>query len=487
MKLKLIAVNEIKVKHPIGIKSTTDIEYARIATEVLNEIAKEKVHDISAEGLRKIAINVTMYFEDVVADAGIWRAFTDKMKEMYGRTLPFYDVDEATYYPDEPNLNDVRLLVWYTMLEVHHGKIGNPENPILDRIAERAYSVLDKHFETVGVNEELKNYFAKADFANDFYEQRNFLIWLVYSCYLTYNPYIKEQIYDEAQKLTAEIGVDFGHAYYVVECQMPYTTLIGPLELKPQEWAEAILRANGKKKVGKSIGCQQHMPYSGYKVVEAKEGESLTLMSTDEETFTVSSYCLNNPVEEAYKAEGVIGCFVKYCGEWNLNGDMSNIKDMAYFNELHEEYLNSKRLKPIYKKLKKDTSVYYFAGSNEMKNFILENLPIEEEAKKNLSIPEEHKNIVLYVPDDYKSELEIYPDGALCIRDERNPYYNAKWAKNQSVNFILSIANPEFRRYLVSHNMLPDATINSSKGVERGNEIVQQNFDFIVRAVSTRL
>lgn len=106
--------------------------------------------------------------------------------------------------------------------------------------------------------------------------------------------------------------------------------------------------------------------------------------------------------------------------------------------------------------------------------------------EKGIQFPPGHKNILVYVPLDSEKDFEIYPDGALCVKDERNPYYNAKYAKNQAINFVLSVSD-EVRDYLISNKLLPDATINSVYGLERGNEIVQQNFDFLIRAVSSRL
>ena len=68
MKVTLVPQIEIRNRHPKGIGTATDGEYARIATEILKTIAKLGIADIPAEGLKAIAVNVTMYFEDILGD-----------------------------------------------------------------------------------------------------------------------------------------------------------------------------------------------------------------------------------------------------------------------------------------------------------------------------------------------------------------------------------------------------------------------------------
>ena len=159
------------------------------------------------------------------------------------------------------------------------------------------------------------------------------------------------------------------------------------------------------------------------------------------------------------------------------------------FDEVAVDYEGHKNLQKAYDdmiKESKDTHLFYFADAAELKAFLLKHLPADEDVEKNFQLPADQEHIVLYVPEKSTEDLQIFPDGALCVKDERNPYYNEKWSRNQALNFVLSIS-PEVQSCLINQHFLPDATINSSKGLERGNEIVQQNFDFLVRAVSSRL
>lgn len=485
MKLILIPKIEVENRHPKGMHSATDMEYARIATEIATAMSKLKIVDISAEGLKLLGLNVAMYFEDVVADAGIWRGFTNLVKEQKGKFLPFFDLDENNYYQDEPNIEDVKFLVWYTMLEVHHGRVANPESPIIMQLAEAAFAVLEKNFETVSVNEELKTFFANAQFADNFFEQRDVLKWLCFGCYLTYIPHLTERLLAQAQEMARRMQGNLDLAFYLSESLLPYDNKIGPLGLLPQNWVASILRANGNTEVADAMGNQQFKEYRGYKILSGDEGKNMTFEDINGDTFTVSAENLAFPTEECYKQKMIIASFVKYKDTWYLNAPCAWSDDLQPYEALRDEYTGKENMKEAYDKLKKDTSLYYFADQKAMEKFLLENLPFNDEVKKNFKLPES-ENVVLFIPKDFHEDFQILPDAALCIKDEHNPYYNSKMALNQALNLALSLRE-EVRDYIISHNLLPDATINSSLGLKRGNEIVQQNFDFLVKAVTSRL
>lgn len=63
-----------------------------------------------------------------MSEFGVWESFIAKNRELYGKELPFYDrADE--YWMNEPNLNDVRFILWSAAMEIRMGTIINPETP----------------------------------------------------------------------------------------------------------------------------------------------------------------------------------------------------------------------------------------------------------------------------------------------------------------------------------------------------------------------
>lgn len=488
MKHILIPKLAIKYAHPQGLADDTDQQYARVATEICDALGKLEINDIPQSGLKLIATNLALYLEDVVADAGIFRAFTTEMKSRYGKYLPFFEIDESQYFQDEPNIEDVRLLIWYYMLIVQHGNVGNPESPVLGQMTDAAYKVIDEQFEKVPVNESLKAYFSEAKFISDFYLQRQVLSWLCSSCYLTFAPQYADILNQNARQFFQQrVALNPDQAFYLADSLISFVHTHGPLKLTSPEWLAMILRANGNDKAADIVAQQRFMDLNMYKVEKAEPGKSVTLSSVSGDSFTLLAAGLNDPQPEVYEKSVFFGSFVEYNGEWLVNGNFVGSDSPESFDAAHEEYLSEQRLKPIYGKLIKeagDTPLYYFADTKELKQFLLEKLPTDDKAK-DITLPKGHKYIALYIPADGK-DFEIYPDAALSIKDERNPYYRSKGARNLAFNLALSVSD-ELRQYLLAHGMLPDATINSVYGLERGNEIVQQDFDFMTRAVKAVL
>lgn len=488
MKHILIPKLAIKYAHPQGLADDTDQQYARVATEICDALGKLGINDIPQSGLKLIATNLALYLEDVVADAGIFRSFTTEMKSRYGKFLPFFEIDESQYFQDEPNIEDVRLLIWYYMLIVQHGNVGNPESPVLGQMTEAAYKVIDEQFEQVAVNDSLKAYFTEAQFTADFYQQRQVLSWLCSSCYLTFAPQYADILNQNARQFFEQrCALNPDQAFYLADSLVSFALTHGPLKLTSPEWLAMILRANGNDKAADIVSRQRFMDLNMYKIEKAEPGKSVTLSTNHGETFTVSADGLNNPQPEVYEKPAIFGSFVEYNGEWLVNGNAVWTDGLDSFDAAREEYLSEQRLKPLYDKLVKEaggTPLYYFADTKELKQFLLEKLPTDDNAK-DITLPQGHKYIALYIPADGR-DFEIYPDAALSIKDERNPYYRSKGARNLAFNLALSVSD-ELRHYLLAHGMLPDATINSVFGLDRGNEIVQQDFDFMTRAVKAVL
>ena len=488
MKHIIIPNLSIKAAHPQGLASDTDQDYARVASEICNALAGLAIPDIPVSGIKLIGTNLALYLEDVVADSGIWRSFTTEMKRRYGKYLPFFELDESQYFQDEPNIEDVRLLIWYYMLIVQQGTIGNPESPILGQMTEAAYKVIDERFEDVPVNDNLKKFFVDAEFVDDFYRQRQLLFWLNSSCFLTFVPQYLGILNENAHLFFEQhIVPSPNEAFYLADSLMAFDQNHGPLKITSPEYLTMILRANGNDKAADIVAGQKFIDLGLFKIDKAEKGKSLTLRGTDDTTFTILASGLNDPQPDAYDKKAILGSFVEYKGEWLINGNVLYTDNIAKFEATREEYLSQQRLVPIYDKLIEEAGgsrLFYFADTKELEQFLLDKLPNGDNVKK-INLPSGHKYLVLYVPEDGK-DLEIYPDAALSIKDERNPYYRQKGARNLAFNFALSCSD-EMRHYLISRDMLPDATINSVYGLDRGNEIVQHDFDFITRCVKTVL
>lgn len=286
-----IPQQEIKRHHPKGMPSHTDGEYIQLARDLLGRIKDCDVADLTPQEQRDIAVNLALYYEDVLADAGIWRGFTDKMRALYGKPLPFYDVDNEDYMPDEPNIEDVQFIVWLTVVNsrLKSGKMINPETPALLMIAHELYPYMDELFEQLPVNDDLKAFFERAEFMDDFYLQRDVLKWLCYDCYLTAIPDAEDHLLEEAGQYTALYDGSVHGGLYLAESLIPYEEKTGPLALKPQQWLGLILRANGNKEKAGWAERQLADDFDMYRLLADEPGKGVTLEDVKGQTIFVAT------------------------------------------------------------------------------------------------------------------------------------------------------------------------------------------------------
>ena len=98
--------------HPFSKSGETDLYYTNLADKVCAIIEDSEYGKLlrNKGDLIYLSLCVTSWFEDVISQLGIWKAFTTECKQRYGTYIPFYDTD-GTYTQDEINLADVKFLL----------------------------------------------------------------------------------------------------------------------------------------------------------------------------------------------------------------------------------------------------------------------------------------------------------------------------------------------------------------------------------------
>ena len=61
---------------------------------------------------RYASITLARYLEVIVANSGLWRAFSDLCWLMFGWPVHVYHDNDEEHYPDEPGKMAVRFLTW---------------------------------------------------------------------------------------------------------------------------------------------------------------------------------------------------------------------------------------------------------------------------------------------------------------------------------------------------------------------------------------
>ena len=70
--------------------------------------------ELDDEIRKRVVLDAVAYFQDVVADAGIWRSFVKMCRHLYNRPVPFYD-EPDDYCDAELNLIDIQFVIWYSL------------------------------------------------------------------------------------------------------------------------------------------------------------------------------------------------------------------------------------------------------------------------------------------------------------------------------------------------------------------------------------
>lgn len=482
---KLINVNEYRLGSFSFQNYATDFYYTRLAKQFYDILwfsgyGKECGEMICYD----IALALAHYMEDVVADFGLWRIFVEKHRGLYGRSLPFYDdIDDADYYPDEPHLQDVQFIIWmYVQLLHENNSIVNPENPYLTEVAGTIYRLIDREFEQAPINSEISSVWEQVHDATDMFQIKDIMQRMCGSYLLL--PFQEDMYTSTSEYLNVyQEQMDSGEFDYAVKSINLFTKKHGPLNLYMKEWLAALLLHHGYEELSKWVTAVESRELCVYRICGYDE-RHLQLETTKGELFSLDRTSFASLPDETLQANSYLtASIVRYRGEWNVNGINSLSSSDDVFNKMkeidgcHEADAKTARM------MLEATHGYplaYFADTQSMIQWISKTLKISEQHTDTGVLDHAASNIALYISDE---GISVLPNAALCIKDKRNPYYDSSRVGVGELGFILSgTESPaSLAHMLLENHMLPDLRINSTYGVERGRQLIQDNFDFWLR------
>lgn len=490
-----VSVQNIQRMHPKGMESSTDFYYAKIGNQLLKSIQRTgAVKVFGNEVLEIMAIKVVLYFEDIICDGGIWRSFVNKHRELYGKTLPFYPVDEKDYQADEPHVEDIRYLLWEVVMDCYQDVMINPQDKLLAEIAKIFYDVLDAEFEKAPINEGMQRFFQEATFMADFIEMREMLGWLWMDCYLTEG----HKKFDVAEEMIDEV-CDVLHfdnhdprAIYAALSQMVFRYQCGPLALFPAEWLALLMETVGNHAYADMLRNIDYRKYEVY-LLENFDTQTIHLKNTKDEEFVISmdGYGDMSP-ETLCNTEGCVASFVRYNGRWEPNG----MDSWGNFRQAYEDIKERQKRYGVglppknYKLLMKESGgspLFYFRNGKEVREFMIKGVGIPETMMRPSDM-DDKEFIIAFVPSANESVAFAY-GVANCVKDARNPYYGMKYHDDDAMMLIsdTEICDPAMLRYLIQHHMLPDASFNDDPEDKESLQLAQDNLDFIARTVRRHL
>jgi len=483
---KRIFQSEWHTTRPMGIISASDSYYLGLSNKILAIIESLSISDIFTEkSKRDISIKTTAYFEDVISGFGLWQAFINIHKELYGKYLPFFDLDDEEYFDDEINVEDIQFLVWAVLqrddIENEIQRFLNPENPSLISLSEMIYDLLDDEFETAPENEKVCNYIHTVNHLDDILSTRDLLGWLHYNSYLSMSyplQNFQREIEDLKLKKTDDFYRDnFDRLKYAIEKSAIFSKTCTPLAIHAKDWLAQIVAGTPKAKVYKAIDFRQ---INNYNIV-AYNAETVTISNADNQNFQVSINSLSNP-PSFIKEKSMMCSIVFFNGLWRVNGFASFFHEKAEFRKI-EEFNDPASKRKAYEQIMNitDKPICYCKNSQELVEVLMQIFPASD---KNKLLPDgfdELSNFVIFAHPEIG--IGFFPDLAQHITDPNNPLFDKIINEQEGLGVLTGYYElpKQLLEYLIDNDLINEIHLNSLFGKEYGRNQIQDNLRFIVR------
>ncbi len=494
MKLNRIVLNDIKKTHPTGKSYTTDVYYQRLANRLQDAFcacgADFEKH--TATIFHAAAVQLACYMEDIVADSGPWRMFTELCTQMYHHPVPMYHRQED-YYPDEPSRNAVSYFIW-SVVATETDDIVYADGEDIEEMAATAFDILDEQFEEAPVNEELAgdivSLIGKAK--DSFIDLRPAMLYLYNECYLTRgerNDRLAEHHMQEAFDLP-DMPLDVRKAIFFAFMSCIFAYRIGPLALHTKDYLAALMRVKGMDSLADELGQIEYLPSAFYRY-ETIDDAHQRLTHTNGRQLTIETAELNMTDKMLRENNAILASsLVHYQGAWHLNGMLLPMKmtdetwqkacekdpdhlppgTATFTAEMMLERTGGRRL-------------HYFATQEELKDFLAEKLKYRRDQlgfadNQGGSLP------TLFIDTlEKKSCLHFFFGDSINIADPANPYYDPEKARTKAINMLwdAEAVDTHAVQYLLEQGFLPDVYNDSAFSCHNTREQTQADADFLMR------
>jgi hypothetical protein len=194
------------------------------------------MHETDAMGeISPMAIYLTLWFEDIISETNVWKTVNTLCQQRYGYKLPFYNLEQ--YYDGEPNVQDVKLLIWlYIQVYNDDNFLMNPENIAIERMAEVVCDIFDECYEDAPVNERLYDFYFNPELTDDYWACRHVVDWFTLHSYITI--YAKERLFEVVSETLEEHSgiLNENQIFYIRHMDLAYRQQNTLLSITPVEW-----------------------------------------------------------------------------------------------------------------------------------------------------------------------------------------------------------------------------------------------------------
>lgn len=495
---KIIFTQEWMAMHPYGKADDVDQYYTNLANRIYHALDGACfTHQFgNMQDAKMLALCLAAYFEDVLSDTGIWKAFTTECMARYGVYVPFYlgpamaaantangeDTAIPSYRQGDLNIADIKFLLWHHYQQSVLGREAVP--PLFGSIeiaARMVYNVLDAEYETAPENVRMREFISELPTAADrFFDYRNALEWFHYGCY--FNVGNQRRLAGTLQWLMQTGNYNEVSAYAArIEATMGSRDNL--LALSSAEWLAKISEAHPAHK----LWTETEFKYGRFYAVKKTDDEYVYLKDTlDDSTVKLNRKSLDpEAFADGRKLDSYIFATLFRFGEsWWLNGTM---RGFAADKDTKKE-VAARRAQYAHKDCIKDYNLlksngfgaqFLFADKGDDVKEFLKSIGYDKPLA--LKIPAECRGIIVFGTP--YTGLGVTINMAQCICSPDNPYYDSARAAENCFDIICGRGNAfpyEIVCMLIAGGMLPDANVFTSKYIgELGLRITQENLPFL--------
>lgn len=482
--------------HPAGLRCSSDSFYADVARFIANAMKTafgNENDDITDECFARTAIDLTAYLEDKINGLNLWNSFISLYKKEYGNDYPFYSIEDEEMYADEPNLPDVRFLLWRGLNRSNPLTLVNPLNPFIEQLAEPVFQTLMEAFENAPESNELSNAIYNAAQFDDPITVRNICGWLTASAYLTRIPNPDETLAPVVNQISSFAGnrIQPSQMSYFVDSFVCISTLIGPLAVSAPKWLSEILTLKGDAELQpiaeqlREIRSLSLMPYQ----VTATADDSFTVRNLRNEELTVSHDTLVPEVIPTIK-EGLrfVSSLYFYKGIWHVNGLSTFSPEPIDFQEDISEYDKKEaELKEAYQFQLDKNSGSPIGVAKDWDEFS-KRFDLDKATDNSPKHMQRHiksaKNILYFI--NSSGSMSMLPNSAQLVALPDNELYNKEEATRRAATLLFDKqTTPEMRSYMMDNNILPDARLAGPCPDEEAKPWFRANERFLSTALNS--
>ena len=490
--LSQLSLKDWLTYHPYKNATASDHFYIALSNDIQHEMLHIDIEDqFVGSDYKYLACMLTCFFEDMISQTGIWKSFTFEHYKLYGKYLPFYDMED--YDHDDINLSDIQFLIWHFCSNLSaNGHFIDPFSIENSEIARMVFSMLNEVVEDAPVNEKMNQLLNFPDHLS-IAQLDEYLDFFFFGCYLNHyytTTLLEEEILQVRNRNGAQIEINNSRNNLLFNRVSP------------------LLAFRSCEILAHWLGEKHPLYQNLLSLSKRREGYFLYEGLTDK--YLIMKHIASGKTIEVLKPDWnfplIEGLTVVYMGivQWNnvwnvtgsvfqgINQENINIAESEkYLFEPKSVHLGIiRREEECFLEISQNKRIVIFESKTEAFSYI-DNIwevyhtrfgkdctdrKLFDVHNLTFNIDDELENLLIFF--NSRSGIEFYSDIAQTINmDLDNPFYDI-YSETDIEDLILNKrTSSDFIYYLIDHQMIEIESLTGAKGYH----YIWANCDFLLR------